>query len=136
MKFPLCSLCSATLFVAAISPATAEEAKPPAKTMRTEADFNAISSALKAYKLNAGNYPTEEQGLKALVDKPTTSPIPARWTKIASAVPKDPWGREYRYAVRVKDGKKETVLLSDGPDAEDKKDDLESVVDSEAVEKK
>lgn len=141
MKLPALFILAATTFASAISPALGEEPTPAEKTVaktaeqarlsRMEADFNAISSALKAYKLNGGSYPTEEQGLKSMVDRPTTSPIPKRWVKIMTAVPKDAWGRDYRYAVRVKDGKKEYLLLCDGPSAEDKKDDIEHVVESE-----
>jgi len=140
MKLPAISILAATVFASAM----AEEPKPPtkvieevtgnAKISRTDADLHAISSALKMYKLNAGFYPTEEQGLKALVEKPSAVPLPKRWVQVMSAVPKDSWGREYRYAVRVKDGKKETVISSDGPSADDKKDDIEHVVES--VEKK
>jgi general secretion pathway protein G len=38
-----------------------------AKLQRVESDFNTISAALTAYQLNAGNYPTTQQGLRALV---------------------------------------------------------------------
>ncbi|WP_052573160.1 type II secretion system protein GspG [Haloferula sp. BvORR071] len=146
MKFTSISALSAALLVASISLGMAEEAKPAekaveeakdnAKVSRTDADFKAIAAALQQYKLTTGDYPTEEQGLKVLVEIPRTPPTPKRWIKLMSAVPKDAWGRDYRYVVRVKDKKKETLLLSDGPDAKDKKDDLEFVVTSVAAEKK
>lgn len=43
---------------------------------RVDPDFNAIGSSLKTYRLQAGFYPTTEQGLEALVHKPDTDPIP------------------------------------------------------------
>jgi general secretion pathway protein G len=48
---------------------------------RAEGDFNSISSALKMFKVNAGRYPTEEEGLAALVEKPPTFPVNRRWSK-------------------------------------------------------
>lgn len=86
-----------------------------AKLQRVEADFNAIGAALKTYKLNAGMYPTAQQGLKALVEKPG-SPTPRRWTKLADAVPKDPWGNEYIYRFPGKNDKNEYELISKGKD--------------------
>jgi general secretion pathway protein G len=68
-----------------------------AKLQRVESDFNTISAALNGYQLNAGTYPTTQQGLRALVERPSSSPQPRRWTKVADSVPKDPWGNEYIY---------------------------------------
>lgn len=67
------------------------------KTMRVKADFQAIGSALNSYKINAGHYPTTEQGLQALVERPTIPPLPDDWVKIWQKVPTDPWKNEYRY---------------------------------------
>jgi general secretion pathway protein G len=67
------------------------------KLSRIDADFNAIGSSLKTYHLNAGFYPTTEQGLDALVNKPESTPVPRKWTKIADRRPTDPWNSEYRY---------------------------------------
>lgn len=89
-----------------------------AKLQRTTSDFNAIGSALEGYKLNAGTYPTTQQGLKALIDRPTSSPQPKRWVRVFTKgkIPEDPWGNEYRYAFP---GSKNTTtfeLISNGPD--------------------
>jgi general secretion pathway protein G len=62
-----------------------------------DGDFASIDNALQAYRNNAGNFPSGQQGLKALVDKPTSSPRPRRWIQIMDQVPKDPWGNEYVY---------------------------------------
>jgi general secretion pathway protein G len=107
-----------------------------AKLERVKADFSTLSSCLKMYKLNAGHFPTHEQGLQSLVDKPAAAPLPRRWTRLLDKVPLDSWDRPYRYLVREKDGKREYVVASDGPDKADPKDDMESVVDAEVLEKK
>lgn len=59
-----------------------------------------IGTALDAYRLDTGNYPTTEQGLAALVESPGTAPIPANWRgpyleKLR--LPVDPWGNPYVY---------------------------------------
>ena len=58
--------------------------------------------ALDAYLLDCGDYPSQEQGLKSLVEKPILSPVPTGWDGPylqTLAIPKDPWGNEYEYAV-------------------------------------
>ena len=84
-------------------------------------DFASLTNALQIYRINAGRYPTTEQGLDALVNRPATDPQPRMWTKIADRVPLDPWGRPYHY--RWKSGAKpdtETfVLWSVGKDGKD-----------------
>lgn len=79
-------------------------------------DFYAIDSSLKTYRMNAGFYPTTEQGLEALVSKPTTDPIPTKWTRIADAVPKDPWGKPYHYRLLSEEGKPPFEIISAGKD--------------------
>jgi general secretion pathway protein G len=94
-----------------------------AKLQRVEADFNAIGAALKTYKLNAGTYPTTQQGLKALVEKPSGSPVPRRWTQLSESVPKDPWGVDYIYRFPGKRIASEFELISKGKDMQEGTDD-------------
>jgi general secretion pathway protein G len=98
-----------------------------AKLKRVDADFNAIGSSLKAYKLNAGNYPTQQQGLEALVTKPSSTPVPRRWTKIADRVPTDPWNQPYGYKFPGTKDPSEFELFSLGKDGQvGTEDDLSS----------
>ncbi|HWY72069.1 MAG TPA: type II secretion system major pseudopilin GspG [Burkholderiaceae bacterium] len=64
-------------------------------------DIATLMNALKLYRLDNGRYPTTEQGLRALVEKPTVEPIPTNWKAggylDASTVRKDPWGNDYAY---------------------------------------
>lgn len=64
-------------------------------------DLRTISAALKMYRLDNGDYPTTQQGLIALVERPTSAPIPTGWAPdgYLDQVPEDPWGRPYVYAV-------------------------------------
>jgi general secretion pathway protein G len=62
-------------------------------------DVATITQALNLYKLDNGRYPTTEQGLLALVKKPSISPVPANWKGdgYLDRVPRDPWGTPYQY---------------------------------------
>lgn len=68
-----------------------------ARAARARADIAAITSALNLYRLDAGAYPTTEQGLAALVARPTQPPVPATWSGYLDRLPQDPWGRPYLY---------------------------------------
>jgi general secretion pathway protein G len=72
-----------------------------AKAVKAKVDILAIETALKLYKLDNGDYPTTEQGLAALVEKPSTEPVPLNWKEKGylekARVPVDPWGKEYLY---------------------------------------
>lgn len=68
-----------------------------ARVIKAKQDILSIQNALDLYKLDNGTYPTTDQGLKALVEKPTSNPIPMDWKPYLKSVPKDPWNREYLY---------------------------------------
>ncbi|WP_022663782.1 type II secretion system major pseudopilin GspG [Desulfospira joergensenii] len=72
-----------------------------AKIVKAKVDIASLDTALKLYKLDSGSYPTTEQGLLALIEKPSTEPIPSNWNEKGylekKRVPKDPWGKEYLY---------------------------------------
>ena len=60
-------------------------------------DVNNLMQALKLYKLDNQRYPSSEQGLEALVRKPTVAPAPAAWKPYLDKLPNDPWGRPYQF---------------------------------------
>lgn len=70
-----------------------------ARVAKARQDIRAIESALKLYRLDNFRYPTTEQGLAALVDKPTTQPEPRNWKSggYLDRIPIDPWGEPYHY---------------------------------------
>ena len=71
-----------------------------ARIVKVKQDILAIQGALDLYKLDNGFYPTTDQGLQALVSKPTTPPEPRNWKSdgYLEEVPLDPWGEAYQYA--------------------------------------
>ena len=70
-----------------------------ARAVAARADIAAINQALKLYRLDNSFYASSEQGLAALVQRPTTQPVPGNWKQggYLDRVPKDPWGHEYQY---------------------------------------
>lgn len=68
-----------------------------ARVVKAKQDMASISSALNLYKLDNYRYPTTDQGLEALVQKPTSDPVPKHWRPYLQNLPKDPWGNDYLY---------------------------------------
>ncbi len=70
-----------------------------ARAVAVQADIAAINQALKLYRLDNSMYPTSEQGLLALVQRPTTNPLPINWKTggYLDRIPKDPWRKDYQY---------------------------------------
>ena len=86
-----------------------------ARVVAAKQDISAIENALDLYQLDNGFYPSNEQGLKALVEKSTADPIPSNWQSggYLKQVPIDPWGHPYHYA---NPGKHNDIdIFSDGP---------------------
>jgi general secretion pathway protein G len=70
-----------------------------ARVTASRQDIASLMQTLQLYRLDNQRYPTTEQGLQALVTKPTTPPIPSNWKTggYIDRLPKDPWGNPYQY---------------------------------------
>ncbi|MFN8867538.1 MAG: type II secretion system major pseudopilin GspG [Pseudomonadota bacterium] len=68
-----------------------------ARIAAAKTDIATIMQALKLYRLDNQRYPSAEQGLEALVRKPTTGAVPPSWKPYLDKLPNDPWGRPYQY---------------------------------------
>ena len=68
-----------------------------ARKTAARTDVNTLMQSLQRYKLDNQRYPTAEQGLEALVTKPSVGPIPPNWRVYQPKLPSDPWGRGYQY---------------------------------------
>jgi len=70
-----------------------------ARVTVAETDIRSIGSALELYRLDNRLYPTTEQGLAALVQRPASAPVPRNWAAdgYLTAMPADPWGNAYVY---------------------------------------
>lgn len=87
-----------------------------AKRAAAKAQIRNIESALQLYKLDNGVYPSTDQGLKALVEKPASGPVPTNWKAggYLAKLPSDPWGHTYTYTHPGTQG--EFDLISFGAD--------------------
>lgn len=89
-----------------------------AKRTAAKVQIRNLEGALQLYKLDNGVYPSTEQGLKALVEKPAVGVIPKKW-KIGGymqKLPEDPWGNIYKYLSPSPKGDYEIISL--GTDGE------------------
>ena len=88
--------------------------KSEIKTARAQLD--AFDKALGTYRLDTGRYPSTEQGLKALVERPTDEP---KWSGpyLSKALPPDPWGHAYLYR-QAADAGHDYELVSYGKDGQ------------------
>ena len=68
-----------------------------ARVTAARTDVNNLMQALKLYKLDNQRYPTTEQGLQALVARPTAGPTPPNWKPYVEKLPQDPWNNPYQY---------------------------------------
>jgi general secretion pathway protein G len=68
-----------------------------ARATAARTDVNNLMQALKLYRLDNQQYPSAEQGLAALVTKPTVGAVPTNWKPYVDKLPNDPWGRPYQF---------------------------------------
>ena len=83
---------------------------------KARSDFTTLQSMVMKYQITTGTHPTTEQGLMALVERPTRPPLPRRWSKVMDAVPWDPWGSEYGYRYPGSRNPEDFEILSAGRD--------------------
>jgi general secretion pathway protein G len=95
-----------------------------AKLQRADADITTVTTQLKTYEMLNLFYPTTQQGLQALVARPTAEPVPRRWQQLLREVPLDPWGRPYQYRYPGTKNPTSFDLYSQGPNPEDPSDDI------------
>ena len=70
-----------------------------ARVVAAKQDIAALMQALKLYRLDNKRYPTTEQGLQALITKPSQTPVPDSWKAggYVEKLPMDPWAKPYQY---------------------------------------
>lgn len=99
-----------------------------AKQVAAAVQIKNMEQALQMYKVDTGVYPSTEQGLEALVSKPTVGVIPRGWRGYLPKVPKDPWGHRYVYISPGMHGDYDLISYGDDgePGGEGKAADIES----------
>ena len=68
-----------------------------ARAVAAKQDIASVLQALKLYRIDNSRYPSNAQGLGALVTRPTTDPLAENWKSYLDRLPSDPWGRTYLY---------------------------------------
>jgi len=103
-----------------------------ARRSQARVQIEGLETALKMYKLDNGNYPTTEQGLKSLIEPPTAGKLAGNWREGGylekSKVPKDPWDNDFVYISPGAHGDYDLISRgADGePDGEGKNKDINS----------
>jgi general secretion pathway protein G len=91
-----------------------------AREEAARANVLALKTALYSYQLQCGTLPTQDQGLKALWDRPTAEPVPARWrAQFTEDEGTDPWNHPYQYRSPGKHNPDSFDVYSMGPDGID-----------------
>lgn len=95
-----------------------------------EEELEEIAIQLGRYQTTTGTYPTTEQGLEALVERPSIPPIPKEWIQKLESIPLDPWGNPYVYTFDPDEIPGYRIeLFSLGPDGEESDDDVDSDIE-------
>ncbi|HUR41625.1 MAG TPA: type II secretion system major pseudopilin GspG [Verrucomicrobiae bacterium] len=97
-----------------------------ARAVKAQQDIRALESALQMYKLDNFYYPSTQQGLEALMQKPSGEPQARNWkSPYVTRLPKDPWGSPYQYLAPGVKGEVDIFSLGadqkpggEGPDAD------------------
>lgn len=102
-----------------------------ARKAAAKTQIESFATAIEAYYIDCGNYPTQEQGLSALRKKPESTPTSDNWggPYLYKDSPKDPWGFEYEYTSPAPDGSPYGIRSfgADGIEGgEDKNEDIKS----------
>ncbi|ARN57543.1 type II secretion system major pseudopilin GspG [Sedimentisphaera salicampi] len=95
-----------------------------ARVSAAKTDISNIELALDSYEIDTGDYPSDSEGLEALVDKPSGNDS-ERWKGpyLKRGVPDDPWGNEYNYEYPGRHNEYGYDLYSNGPDGRGGTDD-------------
>lgn len=108
-----------------------------ARIMAAKADIESnLATALDLYEVDNGHYPTTEQGLNALIEKPSSTPAPRNWSGPylkKKSIPKDPWGKDYSYMSPGIHNTQEYDLSSLGHDGIESNDDVTNWKGTESV---
>ncbi len=111
------------IMAAAVGPKLLENINTASKK-RAVTDIASIDATLKLYKAENYSYPSTDQGLEALITKPSGDPAPKNWRAYMDKTPMDPWENPYKYLSPGSHG--DFDLYSFGPDGIQSEDDITS----------
>lgn len=97
------------------------------KTVTTKAALKQVDVGLMAYEASSGRFPSDKQGLNALVQKPESGPKPRNWKPVLEEVPRDGWKQDFGYKSRVNGALKPEVRSSGSDGSFGTDDDLSNL---------
>ena len=108
-----------------------------AKVTAAKVQIKSFEQALRLFYLDNNFYPSTEQGLDALITKPTTGKIPEKWREGGylekNAIPLDPWGHEYIYLSPGRNGEN-FEIISYGRDGQEGGEGYDADISSSEIE--
>ena len=111
------------ILAAAVLPRLAKQV-PFVQKKRATSDITTLENIMETYYMQNGDYPTTDQGIKALKEKPSSPPTPKNWNgPYVKTIPVDPWGHEYKYKCPGEHNPDDYDLWSVGKDGQDGTDD-------------
>ena len=98
-----------------------------AKITAAQGQLQTLEGKVMSYKRIGNTYPSQNQGLEALVTRPASSPKPRQWAQELKDVPLDPWDKKYQYKFPGSVDARLPEILSAGPDGQfNTEDDISS----------
>ena len=94
-----------------------------AQDVKVNADVKSMGTQMMVYENLNGFLPSMQQGIAALMEKPTSEPIPRNWKRLLTEIPIDPWGNAYVFETPARRSKESYDLYSKGPDRQPNTDD-------------
>jgi len=111
-----------TLLISRVGSSVEDARKKTAQAMVS----GTMRNSLNLYEMDNGHYPTTEQGLKAMIEKPSGDPPAPNWRPYleVKVLPKDPWGHDYQYVCPGRHNTDSYDLSSLGRDGVESEDDI------------
>ncbi|GHC50987.1 type II secretion system major pseudopilin GspG [Roseibacillus persicicus] len=113
--------------ILSVAVAVVGKSSDTANIKMSETLVKGVETKLREYRMLGGMYPSQAQGLQALVTKPSMAPVPKRYNSLYDEVPTDPWGKELKYVYPGSKDASTPEVISAGPDGIfDNEDDISS----------
>lgn len=104
--------------ILSVAVAVVGKSSDTANIKMSESLVQGVETKLREYRMLGGMYPSEAQGLQALVTKPSTAPVPKRYSSLYDKLPTDPWGMDLKYNFPGSKDPRTPEVVSAGPDGQ------------------
>jgi general secretion pathway protein G len=104
--------------ILSVAGAVVGKSSDTANIKMSETLVKGVETKLREYRMLGGMYPSQAQGLEALVTKPSMAPVPKRYSSLYDEVPVDPWNKELKYNYPGTQDPSTPEVISAGPDGQ------------------